>query len=63
MRDFVEPVLGFGSRRRIDLGKRTRIFMDVEIDGQYAGRINFELFDEVVPKTLENFRQLSTGEK
>ncbi|KAH6650513.1 peptidyl-prolyl cis-trans isomerase-like protein [Chaetomium tenue] len=26
------------------------------------GRINFELFDEVVPKTAENFRQLCTGQ-
>lgn len=27
------------------------------------GHLNFELYDDVVPKTAENFRLLCTGEK
>merc|ERR1712149_91556 len=39
------------------------VFFDIEIGGQAAGRITFELFADVVPKTAENFRALCTGEK
>lgn len=39
------------------------VFMDIEIGGQPAGRIEFELFSGVCPKTVENFRALCTGEK
>jgi len=41
----------------------TRVWMDVSIGGEAAGRINLVLFDSVVPKTVENFRALCTGEK
>jgi len=40
-----------------------RVFFDVEIGGTAAGRIEFELFSKVTPKTAENFRSLVTGEK
>ena len=41
---------------------RSRVFFDVSIDDEAAGRIVFELYNEVVPKTAENFRALCTGE-
>ncbi|MEU6376918.1 peptidylprolyl isomerase [Streptomyces sp. NPDC046909] len=41
----------------------TKVYFDITIDGAPAGRINFNLFDDVVPKTAENFRALATGEK
>merc|ERR1712083_6100 len=40
-----------------------RVFFDVTIGGQNAGRITIELFADKVPKTAENFRCLCTGEK
>jgi peptidylprolyl isomerase len=38
-------------------------FFDITINGQPAGRIQFKLRDDVVPKTAANFRALCTGEK
>lgn len=43
--------------------KRSYVFFDISIGNRRAGRITFELFDDVVPKTAENFRALCTGEK
>lgn len=40
-----------------------RVFFDISADNQPLGRITFELFNDVVPKTTENFRALCTGEK
>lgn len=40
-----------------------RVFFDVEIDSKPIGRVIFELFADIVPRTAENFRALCTGEK
>ncbi|KAG7839208.1 hypothetical protein KL942_003570 [Ogataea angusta] len=41
---------------------RSQVYFDVSIGGETAGRILFELFNDIVPKTAENFRALATGE-
>jgi len=42
---------------------RPRVYFDVSIGGAPAKRITFELANDIVPKTAENFRALCTGEK
>jgi peptidyl-prolyl isomerase D len=46
-----------------DSAKRTRVWFDITIGGVEAGRVVFELYNDIVPKTAENFRTLCTGEK
>ncbi|CAK0785606.1 hypothetical protein CVIRNUC_008817 [Coccomyxa viridis] len=53
-----EPVL----KRRRRNASNPLVFFDVDIGSQRAGKVVFELFSDVVPKTAENFRQLCTGE-
>ncbi|KAF7233423.1 hypothetical protein EG68_09036 [Paragonimus skrjabini miyazakii] len=47
---------------RMNNPKNPVVFFDVTIGGQEIGRMQFELFQDIVPKTVENFRQFCTGE-
>ncbi|MEN3582689.1 MULTISPECIES: peptidylprolyl isomerase [unclassified Streptomyces] len=37
------------------------VYFKISADGEDLGRIVFRLFDDVVPKTARNFRELATG--
>uniref|UniRef100_A0AAV2KAC8 PPIase cyclophilin-type domain-containing protein n=1 Tax=Knipowitschia caucasica TaxID=637954 RepID=A0AAV2KAC8_KNICA len=39
------------------------VFMDMEIAGEKVGRLLFQLFTDVCPKTTKNFEALCTGEQ
>ena len=41
----------------------TKVFFEITADGNSLGKIVMELFNDVTPKTAENFRVLCTGEK
>ena len=46
----------------VDTKSSSKCFFDLQVDGKELGRVVFTLFDDVVPKTAENFRQLCTGQ-
>ena len=43
--------------------RRPIVFFDVTINDVPAGTVFFELFNETVPRTSENFRILTTGKR
>lgn len=42
--------------------KHPRVYLDISIGGRGGGRVIFELFYDLTPRTAENFRGLCTGE-
>lgn len=57
---FSAPRAAFQTSVQVDVTEK--VFFDVEIGGEAAGRIEFGLFGNVVPKTVKNFQVLCTGE-
>lgn len=57
---FRSSIRSFSVSRSV-LGKI--VWLETSIGGVKQDRIRFDLFDDVVPKTAENFRALCTGEK
>ena len=51
------------AQSQLDAKMTHTVFFDVQINGEDAGRIVMGLFGHTVPRTVENFRALSTGEK
>ena len=38
------------------------VYLDISRDNESIGRITFELFESIEPKTVDNFRSIVSGE-
>merc|ERR1712023_407966 len=60
-RGFFSSLFGGGARSAKPEDITTKVYFDMSLNGQPAGRIVFGLYGKIVPKTAENFRALCTG--
>jgi Cyclophilin type peptidyl-prolyl cis-trans isomerase/CLD len=60
---FATLAISFVSAKEPEPTVTDKVYFDIEIGGQKAGRIVFGLFGGVVPRTVKNFVELSTTGK
>ena len=57
------PGASKGSNNDDSISNAKNVYFDISVNGNVIGRIEFELFTDVVPKTTANFATLCTGAK
>lgn len=63
MKSLLISLLAFCAFSKVqDVEITSKVFFDIEANGEFIGRVVFGLYGKTVPKTAENFRALCTGE-
>ncbi|KAJ7038674.1 cyclophilin-like domain-containing protein [Mycena alexandri] len=61
IRSFTSSSIAASASAAPGLIAKPHVFFDIHINAKSSGRIVFKLFDEDVPRTSTNFRELATG--
>jgi len=57
------PVVTTQKAKNATAAKKPNVFFKIARGGKELGVVEFELYDDIVPRTTENFRQLCLGSK